>query len=320
MSNLQETKCSKQPVRNEMQAGGRPLHWYERLARYLDKHDHIVLPAPAVTVVVLMLLFPVFFTLYLSLHNWSGGIRPPVFVGLENYAEMLKTSRFWDSLLHTGYFVVLSIISQLVLGTIAALIFHEPFFGRGLARTLFMFPMIATPAAIALVWKMMLDPTIGSLNYVIQRLGLPQFSWVASANTVIPTLVMIDTWMWTPLVMLIILAGLAALPIEPFEAAEVDGASKLQSFFYITLPLLRPTLTIATMFRLIDCIKTFDIILVITGGGPGYASETLNIYAFSESLTYFHFGYGSALLVVLAVIVFIVAFIFNRFRRGGYWV
>ena len=165
----------------------------------------------------------------------------------------------------------------------------------------------------------MLDPTLGSLPYLIQRLTGIQVVLTASASTVIPTLVMVDTWQWTPLVTLILLAGLAALPQEPYEAAQVDGASPWQSFFYITLPLLRPTIAVAAMFRAIDAIKTFDIIMVITGGGPSYASEILNLYAFTESLNYLHFGYGSVLLIILTLIVTIVALFFNRFRRGGYW-
>jgi multiple sugar transport system permease protein len=289
------------------------------LARYVDRYDRYIFPAPAIILVTAILLFPVAFTVYLSFHRWSGGITPPAFVGFDNYIGLLQDQRFLNSLKNTVYFVSLSIVSQLALGLISALIFHRVFWGRGLARTLFMFPMIATPSAMALVWKMMLDPTIGSLGYIIESLGGPEMLWVADAKTVIPSLVMVDTWQWTPLVMLIILSGLAALPLEPYESAKVDGASAIQTFIYITLPLLRPTLVIAAMFRIIDCIKTFDIIMVITGGGPAYASEILNVYAFNESLTYLHFGSGSTLLVVLTIIVVIVAIFFNRIRRGGYW-
>lgn len=291
----------------------------KNLQYYINQNDRYIFPAPAVIFVVAILIFPVAFTVYLSFHNWSGGVTPPKFVGLENYRGLIEDQRFINSLKNTLYFVSLSIFSQILSGLIAALVFHQNFIGRGVARTLFMFPMIATPSAMALVWKMMLDPTIGSLGYIVERLGGPEMLWVADIKTVIPSLVMVDTWQWTPLVMLIILSGLAALPVEPYEAAKVDGASSIQTFFYITLPLLRPTLVIAAMFRIIDCIKTFDIIMVITSGGPAYASEILNIYAFNESLTYLHFGTGSTLLVALTLIVVIVAFYFNRIRRGGYW-
>ncbi len=280
----------------------------------LDRYDRYILPAPALIVVVAMLAFPIGYTIYLSFHEWSGGLRPPEFVGLDNLTRSLSDSQFWGSIGRTIYFVTLSVGLQVVLGVGAALLFHQRFPGRGVARTLFMFPMIATPAAVALVWKMMFDPTIGILNYLVQSVGGPTLLWISDANLVIPALAIVDTWMWTPLVMLIVLAGLAALPQEPFEAAKVDGAGPLRTFVSITLPLLSPVILVAALFRLIDAIKTFDIIKVITDGGPGTASETLNLYAFKQGLSYLHFGYGSMLLVWLTLLVFVVAIVFTRLR------
>ena len=304
----------------ETRVNSQPPSALARLGEWLERQDRWILPGPAIMLVVLMLAFPVGFNLYMSFHEWSGGIQPPSFIGVDNYSRMLKESRFWEGIGRTAYFVILAVGSQLVLGVISALIFHKEFLGRGVARSIFMFPMIATPAAMALVWKMLLDPGIGALSYYIKAVGGPLMMWTADPQLVIPSLVMVDTWQWTPLVMIIVLAGLAALPREPYEAARVDGASSLQIFFYITLPLLRPVLMVAAMFRMIDAIKTFDIIMVITGGGPSYASETLNLFAFSEGLSYFHLGYGSTLLVALAVLVVSVALAFNRIRRGGYFI
>ncbi|MFI9528693.1 carbohydrate ABC transporter permease [Micromonospora rosaria] len=285
-----------------------------RLLDVLDRYDRYILPAPALIVVVAMLAFPIGYTIYLSFHEWSGGLRPPEFVGLDNVTRSLTDGQFWGSIWRTVYFVTLSVGLQVVLGVGAALLFHQRFPGRGMARTLFMFPMIATPAAVALVWKMMFDPTIGILNYLVQSVGGPTLLWVSDANLVIPALAIVDTWMWTPLVMLIVLAGLAALPQEPFEAAKVDGAGPLRTFVSVTLPLLSPVILVAALFRLIDAIKTFDIIKVITDGGPGTASETLNLYAFKQGLSYLHFGYGSMLLVWLTLLVFVVAIVFTRLR------
>ncbi len=289
--------------------------WGDAAGRFFDKYDRYIFPAPAVIVVFAMLIYPVAYTLYLSFHTWSGGVQAPVFVGLENFRRMLTEARFWASIWRTIYFVSLSVALQLLLGVLSALVFHRGFVGRSAARAFFMFPMIATPAAIALVWKMMLDPTIGSLGYIVKRLGGPLLTWTTDPQLVIPTLAIVDTWQWTPLVMIIVLAGLAALPQEPYEAARVDGANGLQTFVHLTLPLVRPVLLVAAMFRLIDAIKTFDIIMVITEGGPGYASEILNLYSFREALTYLHFGYGSTLLVALTVIVVIVAAFFTYVRR-----
>ncbi|BCJ68609.1 carbohydrate ABC transporter permease [Polymorphospora rubra] len=285
-----------------------------RLLDVLDRYDRYILPAPALIVVVAMLAFPIGYTIYLSFHEWSGGLRPPEFVGLDNLTRSLTDGQFWGSIWRTVYFVTLSVGLQVVLGVGAALLFHQRFPGRGMARTLFMFPMIATPAAVALVWKMMFDPTIGILNYIVQSVGGPTLLWISDANLVIPALAIVDTWMWTPLVMLIVLAGLAALPQEPFEAAKVDGAGPIRTFVSVTLPLLSPVILVAALFRLIDAIKTFDIIKVITDGGPGTASETLNLYAFKQGLSYLHFGYGSMLLVWLTLLVFVVAIVFTRLR------
>ncbi|WP_326550410.1 carbohydrate ABC transporter permease [Micromonospora sp. NBC_01813] len=284
------------------------------LLDWLDRYDRYILPAPAVIVVVAMLAFPIVYTIYLSFHQWSGGLRPPQWIGLDNFTRALTTGQFWGSLWRTAYFVILSVGLQVVIGVGAALLFHRRFPGRGIARTFFMFPMIATPAAVALVWKMMYDPTIGVFNYLVQSIGGPTLLWTSDANLVIPALAIVDTWMWTPLVMLIVLAGLAALPQEPFEAAKVDGAGPIRTFVSVTLPLLRPVLLVAVLFRLIDAIKTFDIIKVITDGGPGQASETLNLYAFKQGLSYLHFGYGSALLVFLTLLVFGVAIVFTHVR------
>jgi multiple sugar transport system permease protein len=285
-----------------------------RLLDVLDRYDRYLLPAPALIVVVAMLAFPIGYTVYLSFHEWSGGLRPPEFLGLDNLTRSLTDGLFWGSVWRTVYFVTLSVGLQIVLGVGAALLFHQRFRGRGIARTFFMFPMIATPAAVALVWKMMYDPTIGVLNYLVQSVGGPTLLWISDAKLAIPALAIVDTWMWTPLVMLIVLAGLAALPQEPFEAAKVDGAGEIRTFFSITLPLLKPVIGVAALFRLIDAIKTFDIIKVITDGGPGDASETLNLYAFKQGLSYLHFGYGSMLLVWLTILVFGVAVVFTRLR------
>src|SRR5205823_9125331 len=139
-------------------------------------------------------------------------------------------------------------------------------------------PMMATPVAVALVWTMMFHPQLGVLNYLLSLVGIPPQLWVFDPGTVIPSLVLVETWQWTPLVMLIVLGGLAALPTEPYEAAQLDGASEWQLFRYITLPLLAPFLVVAAVIRTIDAIKAFDTIYVISQGGPGTASETINLY------------------------------------------
>ena len=309
---------SAPPTRSPRTRSERPQRSERRGRRgFTDRYDRFVLPAPAFILVVLLLVFPVAFTLYMSFHSWNGGLRPPEFVGLDNFERTLEDARFWGGVLRTGYFVGLAVGMQVVLGVAAALVFHRKFFGRGVARSVFLFPMIATPAAIALVWKMMFDPTLGILSYLSQAVGGPPITWTSDPGLAIPALAMVDTWQWTPLVMLIVLAGLAALPQEPYEAARIDGAGEVRVLFSITLPLLRPVILTAAMFRLIDCIKTFDTIMIITAGGPGYSSEILNLYAFNQSLSFLNFGYGSALLVWLTLLVFGVSILLMIARRKG---
>src|SRR2546427_9680413 len=158
-----------------------------------------------------------------------------------------------------------------------ALLFNREFWGRGLLRTLAILPMVATPTAIALVFVMMYHPTLGVANYLVSLVGLSPFRWTYSSQTALYALALVDVWQWTPLIMLIALAGLASLPREPYEAAHIDGATSLQAFWHITLPLLRPALGVAVLFRAIDALKPFDIIFIITQPGPAHASVTTHM-------------------------------------------
>jgi multiple sugar transport system permease protein len=198
-------------------------------------------------------------------------------------------------------------------------VFHQKFAGRGFLRGVFIMPMMATPVAIALVWTMMFHPQLGVLNYLLSLVGLPPQLWVFHPGTVIPSLVLVETWQWTPLVMLIVLGGLAAIPTEPYESAEIDGANFWQMFRYITLPLITPFLFIAGMIRMIDAVKSFDIIFAITQGGPGSASETINLYLYSVAFIYYDLGYGSAIAVVFFALIVALAAVLLYLRRRTMW-
>jgi len=274
-------------------------------------------PAPAVLAIAAMMVFPVLYTFWLSFHEWfASSPKGPTFVGLENYAKLILTDpRFQGAFLRTFVFTLLAVGLQTMLGIAMALVFNEEFRGRGLFRTLFLLPMMATPVAVSLVWLMMYDPTSGLLNYLLSLLGIGPSLWVADPSIALLCLVVVDSWKFTPLIMLIVLAGLSALPAEPYESAIIDGASAVQLFWHITLPLLRPTIMVAVLFRSIDALKTFDSIFVITRGGPLYASETLNIYSFMQAFQYFNMGYSSALLVIFFLIVMGVSVLFMWLRR-----
>jgi multiple sugar transport system permease protein len=269
---------------------------------------------PAAIIVVAVIVFPWVFTLFMSVHDWKVTGDTP-FVGLANYAKMLVDDRFQWAIVRTLYFTAASVIAPVVLGVWAAVCFASNFRFRGLARTIFVLPMMATPVAISLVWTMMFHPQLGVLNYLLTSVGLPPSAWVYDANTVIPTLVMVETWQWTPLVMLIVLGGIASLPQDPYEAARLDGASGWQMFVHITLPLAWPFIVVASVIRVIDALKAFDTIYVITLGGPGSASETLNILLYQTAFAYYDLGYGSAMVVVFFILIMLVSLVLLRVRQ-----
>jgi multiple sugar transport system permease protein len=257
-------------------------------------------------VVLAVIIFPWIFTIYVSAHDWHlGGARR--WVGFDNYIKLFSDTRFGWAMLRTLFYTVLAVIFPMLLGLAAALAFNRKFPLRGLARTIFILPMMATPVAVALVWTMTFHPQLGVLNWLLGQVGLPPSMWIYSANTVIPTLVMIEVWHWTPLVMLLILGGLASLPIDPYEAAKIDGANGWQAFRHITLPLLMPFIVVALIIRCIDALKAFDTIYVITQGGPGSASETINIFLYLQAFAFYNVGYASAVVVVFFAIILALA-------------
>ena len=273
---------------------------------------------PALVVVLAVIVFPWAFTIWMSLNEWKVG-APTTFVGLANYIRLPNDPRFVEAVEHTLTYTALSVLLPLVFGTFAAVVFHANFRGRGVLRAIFIMPMMATPVAIALVWTMMFHPQLGVLNYLLSLVGLPPQLWVFHPATVIPSLVLVETWQWTPLVMLIVLGGIAAIPTEPYESAQIDGASLWQMFRYITLPLITPFLFIAAMIRTIDAVKSFDIIFAITQGGPGSASETVNLYLYSVAFTYYDLGYGSAIAVILFLLIVALAALLLHLRQRALW-
>src|ERR1041384_2608518 len=273
---------------------------------------------PALVVVLAVIVFPWNFTVWMSLHEWKVG-APTTFVGLSNYLRMPNDPRFVEAVWHTLVYTVLSVILPLVFGTLAAVVFHQKFPLRGFLRGLFIMPMMATPVAIALIWTMMFPPQLGVLNYLLSLAGIPPQLWIFDTATVIPSLVLVETWQWTPLVMLIVLGGLSTLPADPFESAEIDGASAIQKFLYLTLPMIAPFLMVAVIIRSIDALKSFDIIYAMTQGGPGTASETINLYLYTVAFAYYDVGYGSAIAVVFFALVIGLSLLMLHLRQRTKW-
>ncbi len=272
---------------------------------FLEQNLATLFPLPAIVFVAVLMVFPVVYTFSLSFTNWNltAGV-PAEFVGTRSYARVLAEPRFLHALARTFVFTFFAVALEGVLGVAAALVLNRAFFGKRLAKLLLLLPLVATPVAVGIVFNLFYDPTIGLANYVLVSLGFPPALWVSSAGTVIPALILVDVWQWTPMITLIVLAGLAGLSDEPVEAARIDGASEWQIIRLVTIPMVMPVILTALILRLIDALKTFDIIFAMTGGGPGYASETLNIMGFKYSFEYFRMGQAAVILVVLFVVVF----------------
>ncbi len=273
----------------------------------------ILMLMPATILLVGLTLFPFIVSLILSFTDYSL-LRPgqTKFIFLNNYIELMKTDEFWIALRVTVVFTVLAVFIQVVLGVVFATLLHNENSNVSLLRTLYLLPLAITPIAATFTFRLMFNPSLGVLNYFMKLLGLEPQAWLASPNTAMISLIIVDTWQWTPFILLICLGGLASLPTEPFEAAKVDGASSWQIFTKITVPMLYPFIGLALLFRSIDAFKTFDIIYVLTSGGPGILTRTLNLYAFKHGIEYLSMGYAGSIAIVMLIITIVVAQIFLR--------
>lgn len=271
---------------------------------------------PAMLFVVVMIIFPIIYTVRISFYNWTmSALVPPEWVGLRNYAALLADERFWKSVYHTVYFSFSALVLEVVLGVAIAILISRKMRFANLVKALFLLPMVATPVAVGLVWMLILEPSIGIANKMLAFANMPVLKWLASPSQVIPSLIIVDVWEWTPMVALIVMAGLTTLPSEPYEAAEVDGASGWQKFIYITLPLLKQTILVAAILRFIDVFKAFDIIYVMTQGGPNMASETLAIFGYLTGFQYYELGMASSIIVIFLALMLLLILPLLWFRN-----
>jgi multiple sugar transport system permease protein len=292
----------------------------ERLSRWANRHRKWVLAAPAMTFVALLLAFPLAWTLFLSMTDARGSVRAAFdFIGLANYLDVLTdTERFWPAVGRTAYFTVGALVLQVILGIAIALLLWRPFRGQRWVRIAILLPLVATPVAVGMMWRLIFEPSIGFANELLSWFGIAPQPWLASPDTALTTLIFVDVWQWTPMVALIILAGLTAMPEEPEEAARVDGANWFQRLWFITLPLLRGTIVAAVILRGIDALKTFDLLYATKGKGGGsfHEVETLNIYAYGLSFDYNRYGTASAVLIIFFMLIIGVIWIMSIRRKG----
>lgn len=279
-----------------------------------EKNKFIILMLMPATVLLLGLtLFPFLVSFFLSFTDYSL-LRPgqTKFIFLDNYIELMMTKDFWIALRVTVVFTVFAVFVQVILGVVIANLLHHEDFNISFLRTIYLLPLAITPIAATFTFRLMFNPSLGVLNYFMKVLGFEPQAWLASPSTALISLIIVDTWQWTPFILLICLGGLASLPKEPFEAAKVDGASSFQIFYRITVPMLYPFIGLALLFRSIDAFKTFDIIYVLTAGGPGILTRTLNLYAYKQGIEFLSMGYAGSIAIVMLIITIVVAQIFLR--------
>jgi multiple sugar transport system permease protein len=288
-------------------------------SRWANDHMKWLFIGPSVAFVLAMIAFPVGYTVFLSFTNSRGAVtRPFSGVGFENYVTWLTDNpRFWPAVGRTVYFTTVAVGIELVLGLAIALLLRRPFRGQGLVRVAILLPLVATPVAVGMMWLLIFEPSIGFANELMSWLGLPAQGWISAPEQALNTLIFVDVWQWTPMMVLILLAGLSTLPDEPDEAARVDGANAWQRLRHVTIPLLAPAIGAAVLLRSIDALKTFDLLYATKGRGGGSTNEveTLNILAYGESFEYSQYGSAAALLILFFVLIMAVLTTLALLRR-----
>ncbi len=281
-----------------------------------DARFGLLLIAPAMLTIFAVAFFPLARTFWLSL--WRINLRfantPRRFAGLDNFAQILRDERFHNALWVTARVAVVSLLAELVLGMLIALVINRQFRARGLVRASVLVPWALTTVVAARMWQLIYQADYGVFNRILYDLFIIDSykPWVISPQFTLWAMIGADIWKTTPFVALLLLAGLQLIPGDLYEAAAIDGASAWQSFWRITLPLLRPTILVASLFRLIDVARMFDLPLVLTGGGPGFATETLTLYTYRVLFQNLQFGLGSAVAVLAFLLVVLVSFIFIK--------
>lgn len=273
---------------------------------------------PALAFAAAMIVYPFGFAVWLALADVQLG-QDPNFAGLANFRKMFADGEFWNGLRLTFFLYVVSLAAQLVLGTWLGLLLARSQWARGIVRPILISPFMLPPVVVGMMAIVILDPSFGIANWLLEKIGLPPGLWLSDPATVMWTVAGLDTWQWTPFVALIVMGGYLALPTDVYDAAEIDGATSWQRLRYITLPLLAPTLITAAVLRSVDILRFFDIIYLTTQGGPGISSTTLNILAYRRGFEFFELGYASAVMVTLATIVLGTVLVFARLRRAVAW-
>jgi len=257
--------------------------------------------APTMIILIGITIWPLIYALFISFTNYSLALTfmGHQFVGLQNYASLFTSSSFWNAARNTLLFAVIGIGVEFLLGLGLAVVatqnlrFMTPF------RVILILPVIVTPVIMGLTWRLMFNEVSGVLNYILHGMGLPAMNWLSSPQIALYSLIMVDIWQWTPFMFLLLVTGITAIPQEIDRALLVDGIPPFMKFWRVTLPLLKPVILIAVLIRLMDVLKYFDTIFIMTGGGPGNVTETLSFYSYKQGFVRFESGYAAAVAIII---------------------
>lgn len=275
------------------------------------------LTIPTWIFLALVVLIPFFYGVYLSFLNINlASFLPPSFVGFDNYKAVLAASETWSTLRITLIITFIGLLTQIPIGILLALVLHENLRGTKVFRSILITPMLLTPVAVGLTYRFMFDTDLGVINWALGSLGIERVNWLGSQTSALFAIIIVDSWQSIPFVMLLVLAALTAISPSLYEAARVDGASANQIFRRITLPLITPTLLVITMIKIMDFLKLFDTLFILTRGGPGNATTTLGLWTYKTGFVFLEFSRAAALGVIITIITLPVYFLWRRASRG----
>jgi len=283
----------------------------------INRRNFMIFMLPSLIALMLVLAVPLVYSMITSFFDTNLKYRGlGDFVGLQNYIEVLKDTYFLDSVKTTVIFTVCVVILEFLTGLGIALLLNNIRKARNFFFTIIIVPMMITPIAVGLIWRLLLHSDLGIVNYVLSLIGITGKAWLADSAIALKTVMFIDIWQNVPYMVLVILAGLVTLPTEPYEAAAIDGASRLQSFFNLTVPMMIPTFSVVLLLRTITALKTYDLIFVLTRGGPGTTTEVISYHIYQQAFRYLEIGKASAMSYLLLLMIVPVAFLFIRISRN----
>jgi multiple sugar transport system permease protein len=274
----------------------------------------LLLITPALVVLISLSIYPLIYSITISLQTQTAdGIR----WGVSNFTRLISDSFFLTAMAHTFIYAAAALVFEFLIGLSLALLLNSQIRGRTLFRAALLVPMMLPTVVVGVVWRLMLNPNFGAINGTLKEVGVntETLTWTASPKLALLSVIAVDVWQWTPFVFLVLLAGLQAIPQEPYEAALIDGSSRWQTFRYVTLPLLKPAILIALLLRTMDLLRVFDQIFILTEGGPGFATETISLYIYRTAFRFFDFGYAAAMSFVLLALTNVISTIYIRFLQ-----